>query len=533
MNFRYLAAVEIEEIVQATVQAGLGTNAVRGTLLAMLNQGFALGLQDVGHPLWQIHADLNAMNVVERLADGSVPLRDWLHQAGSLARQVGRSQAEVFTKYETQVDAHAGGQPLLPDPNTLRGDRQAASLIDLQRLLTSAVQSDDAKMPLARAWFVRSLRHVQTATAGERYAEGLSIADMLSALDDWQQQPRGDLPLLTFAEGLAETLLDAKQRLEVKRLTHSRAREKGLDDAEIEAARKRFLVALQAAPETLQIFLMPKQENLPVDDPQMTFQVSLSVWEREDETGEGGIIYVPCGTVKGLTLQGAKDYINRQLITDFADPSPLSIEFFVPFRLMYYDVDQWPYRVEEDMDPQDAPPLGEKFRVVLRSYDRTLNRALRASSKIRWPLKPTDAVPADVTVQWLEDLRQGEGEIFKALRRGDLAPCLVLGAPVDPNSFTVWQASVRAGVSIGLWCRSSARTPPDVRKQLCQLLTENSSRAAGEPEAYPKTLSLAVLRALPERIYKARQEGQNLYQCLTLFWDDPDRLPPEGWSKSP
>src|SRR5262249_52016554 len=116
MDFCYLKDIEIEEIAEAAKQARLGVNDARSILLNALNQGFALGLGNVGNALFQLHADLNAMNRVEQLDDGSVPLRDWLRKAGSLAKQMARREADVFTKYEAQVEAHAPGQMSLPEP---------------------------------------------------------------------------------------------------------------------------------------------------------------------------------------------------------------------------------------------------------------------------------------------------------------------------------------------------------------------------------------------------------------------------------
>ena len=120
MTHQYLTASELDDVVDAAAAAGLINDAARTVLLGSLNQGFVLGsLPIIGFPLLQLRADLNAMNTVERLADGSVPLRDWLRQAGTLARQMGRTQASVFTAYETKVDAVASGQPPLPDPATM------------------------------------------------------------------------------------------------------------------------------------------------------------------------------------------------------------------------------------------------------------------------------------------------------------------------------------------------------------------------------------------------------------------------------
>jgi endonuclease G, mitochondrial len=122
VNFRYLLPDEITELVEAALAAGLAGDAVRNILKAALNQGFALGslVDNVGQPQLQLYADLNTMNFVERLADGTVPLRDWLRIAGSLARGRGRTEANIFTKYEAIVEAKASGQPALPDPQTLR-----------------------------------------------------------------------------------------------------------------------------------------------------------------------------------------------------------------------------------------------------------------------------------------------------------------------------------------------------------------------------------------------------------------------------
>ena len=404
-------------------------------------------------------------------------------------------------------------------------------LAELQELLTQALGSDEEKRTLARVWYVRSLRHMPAATDQDRDAGERSIAGMLSVLDEWQQQPKGDLPLLTFAEGLAEQAGLPQEKYDmVKKLSALRAKERGLDAASIEMARKRLKDELEKTPEALQIFLLPEQKALSVDDPQMTFEVTLYTWEGASETGQGGSC-IPCGQVERQTLAQAQEYIGRRLATDLADPSPSIIEFFVPYQFMCCDVDQWPYKKDAEMS--FSPQLGTEFPVVLRSYDRLLKRKLRASSRARWPFKPA-ALPSDVIVRWLQDLRQSEQQIYNVLRQGDPAPCLVLGMPVAPDSFPVWRASVWAGVSIGLWLRSGVQSPLDVGKQLYRLLTGKPLETAGEAETCPSTLTQEMLRALPQRVFSARQAGYGPeLNNLTLFWDDPNRLPPENRAVSP
>jgi hypothetical protein len=391
-------------------------------------------------------------------------------------------------------------------------------LTELQGLLTETVAGDDRKIALARSWYVRGLRHVPTATDRDRDAGERSVSEMLSALDDWRQQPTGDLPLLTFAEGLAERVLPDAERQQVKGLTARRARERGLDDADIETARARLREEFEKVPDALQVFLVPERTNLSAEDPQMTFEVSLHVWLGTSDI-EGGC--APYGHRKGQNLSQAKEYINSRLVTDLADSPPAFIEFFLPYSLVCCEVDQWPYKADDAMP--FAPLLGTEFPVVIRSYDRMLKPALRESSKKRWPFDPLGAAPAGVC--WLEHLQQTPEQLYKALRAGDRAPCLVLGVPAGPEVNEVWRASVWAGVSIGVWLRSGARSPADARVPLCGLLT-------GQPIGdCPISLPLEALRDLPRRVYEARQQNPNL--CLTLCWDDPYRLPPVGWQVPP
>jgi V8-like Glu-specific endopeptidase len=118
----YLNGVEQTEVVNAAIAAGLGSPAARTALKAAMNQDFVAGsiIDNGGSALLQLYADLNVLNPIDQLADGSVPLRDWLRRAGELARASQRREADVFTKYEARVAAQASGQKAIPDPTQLR-----------------------------------------------------------------------------------------------------------------------------------------------------------------------------------------------------------------------------------------------------------------------------------------------------------------------------------------------------------------------------------------------------------------------------
>lgn len=67
-------------------------------------------------------------------------------------------------------------------------------LPELQGLLTESVGGDDWKIALARAWYVRSLRHVPTATDRDRDAGERSISEMLSAWTTGGSSRQGTCP---------------------------------------------------------------------------------------------------------------------------------------------------------------------------------------------------------------------------------------------------------------------------------------------------------------------------------------------------
>jgi endonuclease G, mitochondrial len=118
----YLTAPEIQELVIAARDTGLATPASRNNLLSALNVDYVqAAIFDIGGTnVQQLMSDLTTINLVDQLADGSVPLRDWLRQADFLARLALRREADVFTRYAARVDAKASGQPAMPAANTLR-----------------------------------------------------------------------------------------------------------------------------------------------------------------------------------------------------------------------------------------------------------------------------------------------------------------------------------------------------------------------------------------------------------------------------
>ncbi|WP_369147726.1 trypsin-like peptidase domain-containing protein [Streptomyces sp. R44] len=85
----FLPQEELVRVRNAALEAGLADRALRPALLRGIPGYFTATLEPLDDPLEQAHADLNAMNQVERLLDGLVPLEIWLHNAIEQTHQQG------------------------------------------------------------------------------------------------------------------------------------------------------------------------------------------------------------------------------------------------------------------------------------------------------------------------------------------------------------------------------------------------------------------------------------------------------------
>lgn len=109
MSDAYLPSEEIVRLVDASLEAGLADPTVRRLLLDGIMPKYRGTLPLVAAPGMQVHSDLNEMNRVERLVDGSVPLEIWLRNA--VAQTVEAGPLAVFQKALDEVARDAAGEP--------------------------------------------------------------------------------------------------------------------------------------------------------------------------------------------------------------------------------------------------------------------------------------------------------------------------------------------------------------------------------------------------------------------------------------
>ncbi|MFJ3582432.1 trypsin-like peptidase domain-containing protein [Streptomyces sp. NPDC090127] len=112
----YLSAEDLVRVRNAALDAGLAENGLRRLLFAGTSAHFRASLPAMDTPLRQMHSDLDVMNQVERLIDGTVPLEVWLHNA--IAQTVDAAPLAVLQRALDDVARDAAGEPDLP-PGTL------------------------------------------------------------------------------------------------------------------------------------------------------------------------------------------------------------------------------------------------------------------------------------------------------------------------------------------------------------------------------------------------------------------------------
>ncbi|WP_284581180.1 trypsin-like peptidase domain-containing protein [Streptomyces sp. 2P-4] len=114
MNDTYLPREDILRLRDTALETGLADPSTRPLLLAGIMPRYRGVLPVLAAPGAQVQSDLEAMNRVERLVDGSVPLEIWLRNAVAQTAEAG--PLAVFQSALDRVARDAAGEPDVPEP---------------------------------------------------------------------------------------------------------------------------------------------------------------------------------------------------------------------------------------------------------------------------------------------------------------------------------------------------------------------------------------------------------------------------------
>jgi len=401
-----------------------------------------------------------------------------------------------------------------------------AQLLQLLKLSRKPGVRDEELLSTAQEWYRNSLHGIHSARKDPGTRDPVTMLQDLE--NEWQQQPDGSFPLLTFAEGLVHATLDEAVLPEAQTVLERIARRYGVD-------RRR------AAPPAPDRTSSPREPGLALlveinrsGGKPVKYDVSIYDWRPEpndapDGVSVGGLQASALGRIRLLDSAlglPSRDHVRKKVTEALSEivqnfpagtPEPI-IEFFLPFDLLCLDVDQWRIcRSKQGFETK----LGIEYPVVVRMLERnSIEASLRDEAIRRWcSMRTTLPASSRLNVYWLEQFENGE-KLVAALKLEEGAACLVLtfpctGAPVD-----LWVAALMTGIPAVLWVRKPLNLmPPPLRDRLAEILT------GGGPGQGPHDL--------PWRVRAARQAAEvaapqiDPGTCLSLLWDDPGRAIPQ------
>jgi hypothetical protein len=404
--------------------------------------------------------------------------------------------------------------------------------------LAATIRSNaaDAKASVAR-WF----HHTQALLLGspDIGPANQSIRDLLLVLSDFNAASDGSsFPLFVFVEGILSDLFTGQTLTEAQAILDSIAKERGVKEPGIARLRKAVQDLRNPVPSgsgnisaevplepALLVVIEPHDDRTGAPPYRLHFY-RWEPWETEElmrvtgTAGRGICVRDPSPYIELEHLKGELSTALGALLREI-QPERQCVEFVVPGRLLcepfeHIKVDLWGDVLGLTLDPEE---LGVVARVVVRSWERTHTK-----------------FPPQLCEQWRRRWRHVRPPVLRACQldpSSDAFALLQLNenrevsflwvafAPVCPvASQKILGGLLKGGVPISLWRR----------EEWCG----TDANAVGEALAkLVDTLEPADLR---DRVQDLRVQAVNAAACphigksLTLFWDDPNRVPPQAKS---
>lgn len=130
----YLTQTQLNELTTKAVDSGL-VDVPRSLLMQGILRSFVLSLLVVNNPLDQFQLDLSTLNNTERLANGQIPLAQFLRNAANQLRLRGQPEADDFDALASSVGNFAAGVSQLPNPQQLREVVQNEAIVGVDDMV--------------------------------------------------------------------------------------------------------------------------------------------------------------------------------------------------------------------------------------------------------------------------------------------------------------------------------------------------------------------------------------------------------------
>lgn len=332
------------------------------------------------------------------------------------------------------------------------------------------------------------------------------------------QEAANRLPTFTFVEQLAQkSNADLQQALRawMEQTRQSQGWQLNLDamGKALQMAAKQNLPAVAH----LLVELIPDDNNRNVTK-QKKYKVEITLWP--DASNQPILWYT--SEQQTLTLEEIETQLDAlladaQKVSQIPRDATLAFEFFMPFDLLCYSIEQW--------KRQKARPIGAtygmRYWVAVRLRDRLTiedpaeRREILRMWRVKWRHFQQCAQQADFSpMHWLSD--QDEKDPFQlSLRLQDEEETVCLSLASMPPVDDLFNVLIDGGIPVALWLRQSVALPPDTTLQTTITPLFTGSTLAELPR---------LVQSWRRKV--AATDKNHPVNYLTLLWDDPKRIPP-------
>ncbi|MBD0420456.1 hypothetical protein AB0L35_11425 [Streptomyces sp. NPDC052309] len=450
-----------------------------------------------------------------------------------LAQQLGvpidlrgvRLREDVVSLVRTALSVPGGERVLVSVVEVFEG---AAASDELERLIAPAAGPAD---PAPHRYGPLSQRDVATARALLDKAEdelswtglrdgladetgldlpiGLSPAQLLSHVLEWNVQPDGLPPAVLLMEHAAATVRSPGRRGALSAWAEDWASRSGLlGELEHRRTARAGTRGDPSIPRCLLVVVEPARDG--------TGDITVRPWINTVPGHWNPLPAEPATT----TLDGlgaAVEQTLRQMArlaslpqepsTGFASPPPY-VEFVLPYDLLNHDVAGLAFRTGDGR----PLPLGLKYGVHLRSLERMRSddALVRHQWRERWRTLQTHGVSV---YEWQQTDAQRQAGWQAGLAGDPRRTAAVLDAPDGGAAMDALKTAIAEGIGLAVWDRRG-HFPPERREVVGAVFA-----AVPTPEQIP----VAIHRL--RRQAELRGEGPLLLgRSIAFFWDDPTRL---------
>lgn len=336
--------------------------------------------------------------------------------------------------------------------------------------------------------------------------ENISLCEAIQELSDFETQ-NNTHPLLLFIENLMKSvdIKDKKLSEKIKKLSKELASELG-----IKSEQENHINALTDKKESadpLAPFLMVILDSNSPDPEKREYAIKAYFVKNESE------IETWYADGKMIERKDLAEQIETILTIDETGRRrkevPKTIEFFMPYKDISHDMDQWPLRKYCFVESR----FGRDYHILVRCLDRLKvlsNPVITDNWKKRWgKIFQNGILCIGNNTLWLDQPRTyDEKSLCRELKLCSDISCLLM--PFKPDALI--KAMLQEGIPIAIWSRKSEYNL-NFQAEINKGIQENR------------------LFCIPAFIKKKRTESDDensIGNHLTLFWDDPNRIPPES-----